>query len=476
MKNHEHGHECPCDECQKWRNSFDWHNHSRTGKYTGIRFRHPIPRGDKGGRAPRGPDGIANLNARNDEEFETLHNSSFLYGERLCQETDENRAFQSLEALARRCYYGDVNETHAGYKACLQFLFGRSCMHEPYLIIHARHAEKYVVDYEKDGVKNRIYSPFEFRVVYRNKAAVPEMRRKRNIYLVFLEPANNIRPYDVNMTGATAQAWRKNKNNPRVWELYDLIYASDDEDDYDADLYRDSDDPYKEDTAPRDTDSDDESRPSDSHPLFDEWLFGEVPENNPNGDSFDLYEELETIHNKLREYVLAGKYPAEDYGTNIEEVWIPDWMLSEKFIFNMPPFTYSDRENYGVPYVVMPDFRWNIPWHEYIRQSYDMRPLNYLPPSIAHIEGDKRLYNERPWTIIDKDVYANGKARYPTEEETRLVRSARVHADALDDCGWKRNIYRFVKLKHRADEWTDPIDPFEGYYASQWEMWHTSRR
>ena len=88
-------------------------------------------------------------------------------------------------------------------------LFGPKCLHEPYLIIHARHAEKYVVDYEKDGVKNRIYSPFEFRVAYHNALAPPEMKRKRNIYTIFLEPPNRVRPYEANMVGATVQAWTK---------------------------------------------------------------------------------------------------------------------------------------------------------------------------------------------------------------------------------------------------------------------------
>lgn len=471
MDNCLHGYRCQCDQCQRWRNSFDWLNHSRTGKYTGIQYQHPIPRDDMAWRTPQGPNGVAELNHMNDVEFERIDNSPLLYGERLCRETDENRAFHTLEALARRCYWGDVNETHTGYKACLQFLFGPQCLHEPYLIIHARHAEKYVVDYEKDGVKNRIYSPFEFRVAYHNASATPEMKRKRNIYLIFLEPANRIRPYEANMVGGTAQAWKKNDTDPRKWELYDLIRDDNDEESED---HSHTSDPYRDDNDYV-LDSDDESEMSESNPLFDEWLFGEVPEAFPNADSFDLFKEFEAIHHKVRQFVLAGTYPAEDYRAHIHEYWIPDYMMSEKMIFNMPPFTYSDRENFGVPYVVMPDFRWSCDWNEYCRQSDPVRSLVYLPRPIYRGRDAQRLYHERPWTIIDNDAFANGRARFPTEEETDLVRSATVHAEAKDTHGWD-NLYRFAKLKHRAEEWTNPLKPFEGYYASQWDMWRTHQQ
>ena len=92
---------------------------------------------------------------------------------------------------------------------------------------------------------------------------------------------------------------------------------------------------------------------------------------------------------------------------------------------------------------------------------------------MLHGVNDRRFYHERPWTIIDNDAFANGTARFPTEEETELVRSATVHAKAEDTYGWDNLRYRFAKLKHRAAEWTNPIKPFEGYYASQWEMWTT---
>ena len=139
----------------------------------------------------------------------------------------------------------------------------------------------------------------------------------------------------------------------------------------------------------------------------------------------------------------------------------------------MLPFTYSDRENFGVPYVVMPDFWWSSDWNEYCRQSDPLRSLVYLPPPIPHGRNAQRFYHERPWTIIDDEAYANGRARFPTEKETELVRSMRVHAEAEDSYGWHRSHYRFVKLRQRAEEWTNPIKPFEGYYASQWEMWRT---
>ena len=81
---------------------------------------------------------------------------------------------------------------------------------------------------------------------------------------------------------------------------------------------------------------------SESNPNYDDWLFGKVADNDPSEEGFDLYKEFEAIHNKEHEYVLAGKYPAEDYRVHMHEFWIPDWMMTEKMIFNMPPFTYSD--------------------------------------------------------------------------------------------------------------------------------------
>ena len=130
------------------------------------------------------------------------------------------RVIHTLEALARRCYWGDKNESHTGYKACLQLLFGKQCKHEPYIIIHAKHADKYMVDYVKDGVTNRIYSPFEYRMVYHNASAPPEGRLKRNTYLIFLEPPNIIRQYPANMVGATTQTWSKRGDE---WRLSDCL-------------------------------------------------------------------------------------------------------------------------------------------------------------------------------------------------------------------------------------------------------------
>ena len=87
-------------------------------------------------------------------------------------------------------------------------------------------------------------------------------------------------------------------------------------------------------------------------------------------------------------------------------------MLSEKIIFNMPPFTYSDTENYGVPYIVMPHFGWNNDWNEYCRQSERHRSPAYLPPPLPHGENNQRFYHNRPWILNDEDSYANGAVRF----------------------------------------------------------------
>ena len=62
-------------------------------------------------------------------------------------------------------------------------------------------------------------------------------------------------------------------------------------------------------------------------------------------EGFDLYKEFKAIHNKVHDYVLAGKYPVEEYTLHLNAFWIPDWMLSKKIIFNLPPLTYSDMNN-----------------------------------------------------------------------------------------------------------------------------------
>ena len=76
-------------------------------------------------------------------------------------------------------------------------------------------------------------------------------------------------------------------------------------------------------------------------------------------EGFDLYQELKAIHDKVHEYVLAGRYHVEDHRVHLNTLWIPDWMLYEKIIFNLPAFTNSDTENKGVPYAAMPYFWWN---------------------------------------------------------------------------------------------------------------------
>ena len=84
------------------------------------------------------------------------------------------------------------------------------------------------------------------------------------------------------------------------------------------------DDINNNDDVANDAPEDDEDNMSETSSAFDDWLLGKVADDNPSEEGFDLYKEFEAIHNKLHGYVLAGKYPADDYNIHIDQFWIPD--------------------------------------------------------------------------------------------------------------------------------------------------------
>ena len=136
------------------------------------------------------------------------------YGERLYSNTVTS--VPKLGAIAASWNASDTCVT-TGYKACFQFLFGPQCPYEPYMIIHARHAEQWVVECTINGETRHIYSPFEFRVAYINEKLPVKDRLRRSVYLIFLEPSNDIRPYATHMTASvTIDGAKTKENNPSV--------------------------------------------------------------------------------------------------------------------------------------------------------------------------------------------------------------------------------------------------------------------
>ena len=132
------------------------------------------------------------------------------------------------------------------------------------------------------------------------------------------------------MTGATVQEWTQNDDK---WKLLDCLE--------DKDVADDAEDEDVADKAVQTTE-DDNSKASSS--LFDNKSDDDL---SIEDEGFDLYQEFKAIHNEVHEYVLTGRYPAEDYTMHLNQFWIADWMLWEKIIFNLPPFTKSDTENYS---------------------------------------------------------------------------------------------------------------------------------
>lgn len=133
------------------------------------------------------------------------------------------------------------------------------------------------------------------------------------------------------------------------------------------------------------------------------------------------------IHTAVHNNVLAAEtYPAEEFRTHLFEFWIPDWMISERIIFELPPFTDSDTRNHGIPYVIMPMFRWNE-WRLYCEESdRECRSPNLPFPSVW-------LYSDMHQRYYDDDVFAHSKRRFPTEEGTEMVRATRLYAKAESD-------------------------------------------
>ena len=111
----------------------------------------------------------------------------------------EKQEIPRLHELAMAWDAGGTMET--GYKANMQLLFGPKTTYKPYFIIHVRHAFKWVVDYTKNGETHQIHSPFEFCVAYINNKLLIEQRRRQSVYLIFVEPENEIQPYPTPTTG-----------------------------------------------------------------------------------------------------------------------------------------------------------------------------------------------------------------------------------------------------------------------------------
>ena len=118
---------------------------------------------------------------------------------------------------------------------------------------------------------------------------------------------------------------------------------------------------------------------------------------------------------------------------HLNALWIPDWMLSERIIFHMPPFTNSDGDNKGIPYVMMLYFRWKDNWEEYCRQSDEHRSSE-LPDRSCFLRSNtrQRYFHQRPWILNDENAYVHGRVCFPSQEETREVRKARYFAKAGD--------------------------------------------
>ena len=87
----------------------------------------------------------------------------------------------------------------------------------------------------------------------------------------------------------------------------------------------------------------------------------------------------------------------------------------------MPPFTNSDGDNKGIPYVVMLYIQWKDDWVEYCRQSDERRSMaTELPDRSSSLRCNtrQRFYHQRPWILNDEDAYAHRSVRFPTQIET----------------------------------------------------------
>ena len=112
-----------------------------------------------------------------------------------------------------------------GYHTCFEFLMSDKPRWKPELIIHVRHTEKWVAEYEQPGEPSqRVYSPYEYRIAYVKPYLKPDELRQRSVYIIKLEPENEYRSYPVHMTGAHPIAYETTETN-----LTFTVDCSDDE-------------------------------------------------------------------------------------------------------------------------------------------------------------------------------------------------------------------------------------------------------
>ena len=387
-------------------------NTTAEGHWTGTPFEHPISRTN--------PEEFINQNLyekvedqlkfKEDVRLGFFHEMtrSTEYGERLYSNTVTS--VPKLGALAASWNASDTCVT-TGYKACFQFLFGPQCPYEPYMIIHARHAERWVVECTINGETRHIYSPFEFRVAYINEKLPVKDRHRRSVYLIFLEPSNDRRPYATHMTGLSYLRWCKDqsKQSRRVGKCWTL------------------------------EDCENDTTPCDLFTLLN-----------------NLHEKL--LQDAINRQVAPWRIPA----TEITQYWFADWLLSEEILFKIPPFCNQDFRKLGAPHVVMPDFPWEG-WKEYYLANTPIDPPDNLP--LPH-RARQRQYHQRPWTN-DANMKANSIRRFPTPEENLMLKEASV-LFRLAENAYRRFGNREVQhglLPDRGPEWTGIVDPWVGTYA-----------
>ena len=148
------------------------------------------------------------------------------------------------------------------------------------MIIHARPAPRWVVDYTINGETHQIYSPFELCVAYVNKKLPVKDRHRRSVYLRFLEPPNDIRPYATHMTGLSYHRWCRNQHGRHVGQRWTL-----------------------------------EDCENDTTPC-------------------DLFTKLKELHEKLLQDAINRQIvPWRMPTTEITQYWFADWLLSEEILF-----------------------------------------------------------------------------------------------------------------------------------------------